>query len=130
MHKTAEANQVLLEGLRENPGSCDILFELGRLYAESDHDTNRAENVWLAAARNWRPVEGSYDTVTANNFIFEKIATQLAETELNAGHPQQAIQWFQAAQKVSNTQDALQARIDEIKKEMAAPTNAPAALPH
>ena len=57
MNKTEEANQVLLEGLRANPGSCDILFELGRLYAESDHDTNRAENVWRAAAKNWQPME-------------------------------------------------------------------------
>jgi tetratricopeptide (TPR) repeat protein len=129
MHKTAEANQVLLEGLRENPGSCDILFELGRLYAESDHDTNRAENVWLAAAKNWRPVEGSDDAVAANNFIYEKIATQLAETRLNAGQRQQAIQWFEAAQKVSQTPDALQERIDEIKKEMAAPTNTPGTAP-
>jgi hypothetical protein len=130
MHKPAEANQVLLDGLRENPGSCDILFELGRLYAESDHDTNRAENVWLAATKNWRPIEGDDDAKYANDSIYEKITTRLAETELNAGHWQQAIQWFQTAQKVSNTPDALQARIDEIKKEMAAPTNAPAALPH
>ena len=128
MHKTAEANQILLEGLRENPGSCDILFELGRLYAESDHDTNRAENVWIAAAKNWRPVEGNDDVKYANDFIYEKIATQLAEAELNAGHPQQAIQWFQAAQKVSQTPDAVQARIDDIKKEMAMQTNAPSQL--
>jgi tetratricopeptide (TPR) repeat protein len=129
MHKTAEANQVLLEGLRENPGSCDILFELGRLYAESDHDTNRAENVWLAAAKNWRPVEGNDDAKYANNFIYEKISTQIGEAELNAGHPQLAIQWFQAAQKVSNTPEALQKLIDEAKAKMSAPTNAPAALP-
>jgi tetratricopeptide (TPR) repeat protein len=130
MHKNAEAKQVLLEGLRNNPGSCDILFELGRLYAESNHDTNRAENVWRAAAKNWYPVEGNDDAVAANNFIYEKITTQLAETELNAGQRRQAIQWFQAAQKVSNTPGALQKRIDDIKVEMASPTNAPATLPH
>jgi tetratricopeptide (TPR) repeat protein len=124
LHKTAEANEVLLEGLRNNPGNCDILFELGRLYAESDHDTNRAENVWIAAAKNWRPVEGNDDAKYANDFIYEKIATQLAETELKAGHWPQAIQWFQAAQKVSSTPDALQARIDEIKTEMAVPNKA------
>jgi tetratricopeptide (TPR) repeat protein len=129
MHKNAEANQVLLEGLRENPGSCDILFELGRLYAESDHDTNRAENVWIAAAKNWRPVEGNDDAKYANDFIYEKITTQLGETELNAGHPQQAIQWFQAAQKVSVTPDTLQKLIDDVKAGMTAPTNAPTALP-
>jgi tetratricopeptide (TPR) repeat protein len=129
MHKTAEANQVLLEGLRENPGSCDILFELGRLYAEGDHDTNRAENVWTAAARNWRPMEGTNDAKYANDYIYEKITTQLGEAELNAGHPQQAIQWFQASQKVSPTPEALQKRIDEIEAKIALTNNAPAALP-
>jgi hypothetical protein len=74
MHNSQEARAVLLEGLHENPGRCDILFELGRLYAESDHDTNRAERVWLAAARNWKPVKGNGDEVAANNFIYEKIS--------------------------------------------------------
>ncbi len=129
MHKTAEANQVLLDGLRENPGSCDILFELGRLYAESDHDTNRAENVWNAAARNWRPVEGDEDAKYANDFIYEKITTQLGRSQLNEGHWPQAIQWFQAAQKVSLTPEALQKLIDGAKAKMAAQTNVPATLP-
>jgi tetratricopeptide (TPR) repeat protein len=129
MHKTAEANRVLLEGLHNNPGSCDILFELGRLYAESDQDTNRAENVWIAAAKNWRPVQGSDDEIAANNFIYEKIATQLGETELSEGRWQSAIQWFEAAQKVSKTPDALQELIDGVKTKMAAQTNTPAAAP-
>lgn len=130
MHKADEANQVLLEGLRNNPGSCDILFELGRLYAESYHDTNRAENVWIAAVKNWRPIAGEGDAQAANDFILEKIATQLGHSQRNAGHWQKAIQWFQTAQKVSRTPEALQERIDEIKTEMAAQTNAPAAQPH
>ena len=130
LHDTSEANEVLLEGLRNNPGSCDILFELGRLYAESDHDTNRAENVWIAAAKNWRPVKGSDDEVTANNYIYEKITTELGQTELNTGHWQQASQWFQAAQPMSPTPDALQKLINVARAKMAAQTNTPAAQPH
>jgi len=126
LHKEQEANRVLLEGLRNNPGSSEILFELGRLYAESYHDTNRAENVWVAAARNWRSVAGGDEAVAANNFIYEKITTQLGQTEWNAGHAQQAIQWFQAAQSVSVAPDALQKLIDEVKAGMAAPANAAA----
>jgi hypothetical protein len=130
MHKTDEANEVLLDGLHENPGSCDILFELGRLYEQSYYDTNRAENVWLAAARNWRPIEGVTDAKFANDFIFEKIATQLGDVERDQGHWPQAIAWFRAAQKVSLTPDALQTWINEMKLKMAAPTNSPAAPPH
>jgi hypothetical protein len=124
MHRTEEANQVLLDGLHENPGSCDILFELGRLYAESYHDTNRAENVWVAAAKNWKSVTGDDDTVAANNFIYEKITTQLGETERNAGHWQPAIKWFREAQKVSRTPGSLQDQVSETEKEMAAQKSA------
>jgi hypothetical protein len=127
MHKTDEAYQVLLEGLHANPGSCDILFEMGRLYAESYHDTNRAENVWGAAARNWKPIKGEDDTVAANNFIYEKITTQLGEAERAAGHWQSAIDWFEKAKTVSRTPDALQETINAVKKQMSgtpmAPTN-------
>ncbi len=87
-------------------------------------------NVWLAAARNWRPMQGENDAKYANDFIYEKITTQLGEAELNAGHWPQAIQWFQTAQKVSPAPGELQKRIDEIKVKMAGQTNAPAALPH
>jgi hypothetical protein len=130
MNKTEEANQVLLEGLRANPGSCDILFELGRLYAESDHETNRANNVWLAAARNWQPMEGESDAKYANDFIYEKIATQLGKTQGDQGHWQQAVHWFQEAQKVSRTPEALQTLIDEARARMAAQTNGTAAPSH
>jgi hypothetical protein len=116
MHKTDEAFEVLLDGLQQNPGSCEILFELGRLYAESDQDTNRALNVWNAAAHNWHPVSGSEDEVAANNFIEEKITTQLGETEINLGHPQAAIEWFEKAKLVSRTPDSLQARIDDLRR--------------
>jgi hypothetical protein len=121
MNKPLEANRVLLEGLQNNPGNPQILYELGRLYLESDHDTNRAVNVWSAAAKDWQPVKGDDDAVIANNFIYEKIATQLAETERARGHWPQAIQWFEAAKKVSYTPGPLQQQIDEIRKQMGAP---------
>jgi hypothetical protein len=130
MHRTEEAREVLLEGLRQNPGSCDILYELGRLYAESDHDTNRAVNVWNAAARNWQPVKGTDDDVSANNFIYEQITTKLGETERDAGHWQQAIAWFEKAKMVSRTPGALQDDINEIKGKMSAPPSNPAQPVH
>ena len=123
MNQTNEAFQVLMNGLRHNPGSPDILFELGRLYAESYQETNRARNVWLAAAHNWHPMSGTNDAAVANNFIYEKITTQLGQTERAEGHPQAAIGWFEKAKTVSQTPDALQDLIDAIQKKMPA-TNA------
>ena len=44
--KVKEAEDFLREGLRNNPDSYEILFELGRLYYENNHDPARARNVW------------------------------------------------------------------------------------
>jgi tetratricopeptide (TPR) repeat protein len=43
MNKVSAAEKVLLQGLRYNPDSYEILFELGRLYNESYHDSRRPQ---------------------------------------------------------------------------------------
>ena len=126
LHKDEQANQVLLEGLRNNPDSYEILFELGRLYDESYHDDVRARNVWEAAARKFLKLPA--DEQRSNKLIFERIATHLAELEENSGNLPEALNWFRAAQTASETPGDIQLRIDEIQKKMAArqsaaPTN-------
>ncbi len=127
MHKENQAEQVLREGLRNNPRSFQILFELGRLYDESYHDTNRARDVWELALRYWAAQDD--DEKAENKLIFEQITTHLGQLEENAGNLPKALNWFHAAQLVSLTPDELQKRIDEIQAKMAAPTNRQAALP-
>jgi tetratricopeptide (TPR) repeat protein len=123
LNRPREAEAFLREGLRNNPGSYEILFELGRLYDENDHDTDRARDVWQLALYKWSK---DPEAVKDNKLAFEEITVHLARLEREAGNWQQAIHWFQAAQKVSPDPNALQQRIDEIKKKMAAqpsPTN-------
>ena len=122
MHKVTEAEAVLHEGLRNCPDSYEILFELGRLYEESYHDTSRARNVWQAAVRKWLKTYPTLDPEAQkdNRLIFEQITTHLAKLEEDAGNLPQAVDWYQAAQKVSVTPDALQARIDAVQKKLRA----------
>ncbi len=122
MHKYAEADAFLHEGLRNNPGSYDILYELGRLYLEEYHDPDRARNVWEAGARAWR-AQSSEDQKD-NPLVFEQLTTQLAQLEKSAGNRAAAINWFKAAQKVSLTPGEIQRQIDDLEK---APAPAPAA---
>ena len=119
MHKTAEAESFLHEGLRNNPDSYDILFELGRLYYESYHDTTRARNVWEAAVQKWFAI-GDPEVMKENKIVFEQITTHLAQLEEDAGNLPRAIYWLQAAQKVSITAGDLQKRIDEIQAKISA----------
>jgi hypothetical protein len=120
MHKDKEAEEVLRDGLCNNPQSYEILFELGRLYNESYHDTDRARNVWELAVRYWI---ADLQNQQENKLIFEQITTHLGQLELDAGNLPQAINWFEAAQKVSETPDDLQKRIDDVKKKMADQTS-------
>ncbi len=79
----------------------------------------------MAAARNWHPMVGESDARYANDFIYEKITTQLGKSEGDAGHWLQAIHWFQESQKVSKTPEVLEKLIDEARSRMAAQSNAP-----
>jgi tetratricopeptide (TPR) repeat protein len=128
LNQPREAEAFLREGLRNNPDSYEILFELGRLYDENDHDPGRARNVWQLALRRW--LQQDSQAQAENKLAFEEITVHLARLEREAGNYEDAIRWFQAAQKVSPAPDSLQLQIDEIKKKMAAQTNAPAAPPH
>jgi tetratricopeptide (TPR) repeat protein len=118
MHKVAEADAFLHEGLRHCPDSYEILFELGRLYDESYHDTVRARNVWELGVKKWLALKTNEDK-RENRLIYEQLTTHLAELEKSAGHIPKAIYWFREAQKASLTPDALQKRIDELQSPAA-----------
>jgi tetratricopeptide (TPR) repeat protein len=112
--KTAEAERVLREGLRENPGSYEILFELGRLYFQNHKDPQRARNVWELALRRWREAENSGKT--PDSFVLDEIATNLATLEEQAGNLRQAILYLQVAQQVSPNPGAIEKQIQELRK--------------
>lgn len=128
LNQAREAEAFLREGMRNNPDSYEILFELGRLYDENDHDLTRAREVWRLALYKWAKLDPEAEK--ENKLAFEEITVHLARLERDAGNYADAIRWFQAAQKVSPAPDALQLQIDEIQKALSARTNAPAALPH
>ena len=137
MQNVAEADAVLHEGLRNCPNSYEIFFELGRLYYESHHDHDRARNVWEHGVCLWlqldpRTPQGkipAMDLVTGwlnrpfklaaeqeeNQLVMEQLTTHLAQLETEDGNWLRAIQWFQAAQKVTLSPHQIQERIDQLR---------------
>jgi tetratricopeptide (TPR) repeat protein len=115
--KVGEAEQFLREGLRANPGSYEILFELGRLYYENYKEVSRARNVWELALRRWREQErgGKEPDI----FVFEEITTNLARLEEVAGNLNQAVGYLEMAIKVSPNPAALQTQIDSLKRKLS-----------
>ncbi|HEV2695347.1 MAG TPA: hypothetical protein VG347_20805 [Verrucomicrobiae bacterium] len=118
LHRPEQAEAFLREGLRNNPDSAEILFELGRYYRDASHDTDRARNVWELGIKKFMQLNET--EMKDNRLIFEETAVNLARLEDEAGNYDRAINWFHAAQKVSLDPGALDVQIDKIQKKISA----------
>ena len=116
--KVKEADEFLRDGLRANPNSYEILFELGRLYSENYHDLARARNVWELALRHWQEQEAGKKA--PDNFALDKILVHLARVEEEQGNLALAIEYLKQAIKVSPSPEALQKELAEIQQKLSA----------
>ena len=113
MNKSKEAEQFLREGLRENPGSYAILFELGRIFHEDHKDARRARTVWEHALRKWNEQESGKPE--PDIFLHSQIVWQLALVEQESGNVALAIAYLQTAKRVSPHPEAIEQRIAEMR---------------
>jgi tetratricopeptide (TPR) repeat protein len=118
LHRVDQAEAFLREGLRNNPGNPELLFELGRLYKETSNDVDHARNVWLLAKSKIHDVKR--DMESADRVVFEEITVNLARLEADAGNYSRAIGYFQEAQAISFNPGALQEQIDALQKKLNA----------
>jgi tetratricopeptide (TPR) repeat protein len=128
LKQVSEAEQVLREGLRYNPGNPQLLFELGRIYDENYNDPGRARTIWEAALWSWAQEEPGVPQSERlklsnenfdNRFIFEQLHTYLGQLEEKAGHTDAAIAHLQQAELATPTPADLQQQIDELEKKKA-----------
>jgi tetratricopeptide (TPR) repeat protein len=124
MGKVDEAEKVLRDGLKANPGSPAILYELGRIYDENRNDKSRARNIWEAALKNCQELKSARsEPGDLNNFMIEQICVHLAHLEESEGNLSRAIACLEIARGASVTPRLLQARIDELRQKAAAPVS-------
>ena len=117
--KPKEAREFLQEGWRNNPDSYEILFELGRLYYENEHDAARARNLWELALRKWNEQEAGKEQ--PDLIALEKITVHLARVEEAEGNYPRAIGLLELAVKASPEPEALRKQIDELKAKLNPP---------
>ena len=116
-----EAEQFLREGLRANPESHEILFELGRLYADSRRDPIRARNLFELADRKLLAHEKATDSFDL--LATRQILVALAKLETAEGHFPQAITHLQRLVEVvpaeqAATKNELQAQITALRAKL------------
>jgi tetratricopeptide (TPR) repeat protein len=112
MGKVNEAEDFLRDGLRANPGSAAIIFELGQVYFEGRHDPDHARNLYLLALDNWGK-ENSGKT-EQDKFLLSHIASALYKLEKQEDHIPQAIEYLKLLKRVSPVPDDVQKLIDEL----------------
>jgi tetratricopeptide (TPR) repeat protein len=119
MGKVAEAEQFLREGLRENPDSYEIMYELGRVYSENKNDQAHARNLWEAALCQWQKQVASLpDPERAYKFMFVEITSHLALLEEKQGIYPQALAYMELWKARSASPDGVQKFIDEVRRKM------------
>ena len=116
LHKIDEAEQFLMEGLRANPRSHEILFALGQLHYEDRRDLTRARNLWEVALRRWMEDESGKEK--PDNSALRDITLNLARLEEEQGNFRRAIECLEIGKRASPHPEALQKHIDELSAKL------------
>ena len=113
--KVDEAEQFLREGLRANPRNCELLYELGQIYAENRNDPDRARNLWEAALRQWRALDAA--KAGPDKFVYGKLVSHLALLEQKTGRYEQALAYMRLWKARAPNPTAVQRQIDDLLRE-------------
>lgn len=112
-----EAEKFLRQGLRDNPHSHEILYELGRLYHVHHRDLARARNLWELGIRRWQQQEAPKPN--PDRQFLARFLRGLARIEEADGNLAVAIQHLEALKPLSPLPGIVQAQIDELKARLA-----------
>ena len=117
MGKTDEAEQFLREGLRANPDSYELLFELGRLYNEDRKNAAHARDLWELALRRWREADAA--NKNPDPVVEDGILANLATVTEAQGDLAKTREYLELELKVSPAPAVIQKRIDDLKQKTA-----------
>jgi len=111
-----EAEALIRQGLKENPGSADLLYELGLIELENRNDPVRARNILEVALRKWRSEQAG--RAEPDNLLAEEILARLAYIEEQAGNLQAAIARLEQLEKITPKPAPVREHIDHLKKSL------------
>ena len=125
LNKSAEAEDFLRDGLRANPRSPELLYELGQIYLQDRKDLPRARNLYLGALRSWHEIEEPKPEKTEtgesqrNGLLLEEILGGLVREETAAGHPDKTLEYMKVLKQNASDPESVQKQIDEFQAKMS-----------
>jgi tetratricopeptide (TPR) repeat protein len=123
MNRVDEAERFLREGLRHNPRSYSILFELGRIEEENRRNADKARRLWELAFQRWQEVAAGEKE--PDLFGLSQIVSRLGALAEREGNRDEAVRHFTILRRISPNPEAVQKRIDELKAEAGAGVTSP-----
>lgn len=108
-----EAESFLREGLRNNPDSHEIYFELGRLYERTKEDPVRAKRLYELSLRKWETA--NTDVEEPDTIALSQILGRLGSMEEQLGDFEQAVKCYEVLKTISPNPESVQALIDRTR---------------
>lgn len=121
MNRPKEAEEFLRDGLRNNPKSYAITYELARIYSENFYDPVRARNLFELALRYWS--ESQANQPDPDLFMLEQILGQYAMLERREGNKEKAVLLLQQLRKISPNPDGVDKLISDTEAGKPIPTD-------
>ena len=118
LDRPVEAEQFLREGLKNNPESHEILFELGRIAHESKHNNRLARVMWERSLAMWMKNESTREE--PDLFFLRQIVTYLGHMEAEDGDYARALEVFEIGATVGRRPDLYQDDIAAVRTKLAA----------
>jgi hypothetical protein len=109
-----EAEVFLRQGLRANPDSYEILFELGKYYNENKKDPVRARNVWELAWAKWQKQEAA--GAKPDELAGSEVLGALLKNAQTAGDVQRQLRYLELLKQFGTRKEAIQQQIDALKQ--------------
>lgn len=119
LDRVDEAERFLREGLRQNPRSHEILFELGEIAFHARQDLDRARNLYELAEFRW--VTGEGRRAEPDVMPYAAILAQLGVLEEAAGDLPRAITQLEKLKRVARNPAGVQERIDRLRRRLGTP---------
>ncbi|MCU0771213.1 MAG: hypothetical protein MUE94_05505 [Verrucomicrobia bacterium] len=117
MGKTREAEAFLREAQRNNPDSCEIYFELGRLTELTTQDWGKAGRLYRLALVKWQAANAKLEK--PDLIALAQILGRSAKVHEAQGEYEAALQDYTLLKRVSPSPEAVQRLIDQLQKRMA-----------
>jgi tetratricopeptide (TPR) repeat protein len=113
MDRVPEAEAFLRDGMRANPKSPALAYELARIYDEHHQDANRARNLYQLALRYWN--DSQRLAPEPDYFLLAQILGQFATLERRAGNIPRAVALLRELKKFSPHPDGVEQLIREVE---------------